>query len=578
MSKNTDPRDIAAGFPLPKEYYCDQPYVVIRNDGAWVVCLTTGAGLEGDTGQHVISSISHDRGKTWSTPVNIEPPGPPEASWVMPYITEYGRIYVFYVYNIDDLRKVHSALEPGYYTRVDTLGAMVYKYSDDGGESWSEERYRIPIRNFDIDDENPYGGKIQFFWGVGKPIRHKGMLYLGYAKVGLFGEGFMEKDEGAFLRCPNIETQRDPAALIWETLPEGKTGIRAPKGQVADEHNLVSLSDGSLFCTFRTVAGHNGQSFSRDDGKTWSQGQFAEYSPGGKLMKHPRAANFLRKYSNGKFTLWFHNHGCDLTGDPSAAYLGRNPAWLCGGVEKDGAICWSQPEIVLYSRDPNERISYPDFIEDHGEFYITETQKTAARVHHVDKTLLETMWAHTENDSLTERGLICGTDLRSEGSVPLPARVSPVLGDGLSLQLILRTGKLTPGCILDGRDELSRGIALFYTENHTLEAQLCDGERKLVWASDPFPGETAHITMILDGSAGILSFVVDGEFCDGGCARDYGFCRVDPYMGSLTGKGALTRSCVADGISLLRVYDRYLLTNEAAANYRYDRNQGLLEE
>jgi len=575
MHYRNDPRNIENGSSLPKENYCDQPYVVVRPDGAWVVCLTTGTGLEGDTGQHVISSISRDQGKTWSSPVDIEPASAPESSWVMPYITEYGRIYVFYVFNKDNLRKVHSTLAPGYYTRVDTLGYMAYKYSDNGGESWSSERYYIPIRNFDIDNENPYDGKLQYFWGVGKPIRHKGALYLGYAKVGLFGIGFMEKDEGAFLKCANIETERDPAKLIWETLPEGTVGIRAPKGQIADEHNLVSLSDGSLFCTFRTVAGHNGQSFSRDDGKTWSQGEFAEYSPGGRLMKHPRAANFVRRYSNGKFTLWFHNHGSDLTDDPSAAYNGRNPAWLCGGIEKDGRIFWSQPEIVLYSKDPTERISYPDFIEDHGAFFITETQKTIARVHKVDNALLEAMWVHMESCSLAEAGLICEVKTPIE-SVSLPGTITPLNGDGLTLQLILDTSLMEPGCILDGRDSLKRGIALFYTAQHTLQAVLCDGERQLIWDSDPFRSTVAHVTMILDGAAGVLSFVLDGEFCDGGDARDYGFCRIDRYMGSLLGKGTLAPASSAQGLRLVRVYDRYLLTNEAAANYRYDKDRGLL--
>ncbi len=316
MNPKNDFRNIENGSNIPKENYCDQPYVVIRNDGAWVVCLTTGVGVEGATEQHVISSISFDRGKTWSKPVDIEPKGPPESSWVMPYITEYGRIYAFYVYNKDNLRRVHYKYDPGYTERVDTLGYMAYKYSDDGGESWSEQRYYIPIRNFDIDNENPYGGKIQYFWGVGKPIVHKGAMYMGYAKVGIFGEGFMERDEGSFLKCHNINTEKDPSKLIWETLPEGTVGIRAPKGLVADEHNLVSMNCGDLYCTFRTVTGHNCQSYSRDDGKTWQAAEYAKAEPNGRPFKHPRAANFVHKYSNGKYTLWFHNRGRDMTHDP----------------------------------------------------------------------------------------------------------------------------------------------------------------------------------------------------------------------------------------------------------------------
>ena len=58
---------------IPDEGYCDQPYSVINSKGEWVVVLTTGMGLEGQPGQHVVSTISKDRGKTWSPLVDIEP-------------------------------------------------------------------------------------------------------------------------------------------------------------------------------------------------------------------------------------------------------------------------------------------------------------------------------------------------------------------------------------------------------------------------------------------------------------------------------------------------------------------------
>ena len=115
--------------------------------------------------------------------------------------------------------------------------------------------------------------------------------------------------------------------------------------------------------------------------------------PEGRKIKHPRAANFVKKFSNGKYLLWFHNHGGEsvLTG-PWDYYNNRNPAWVLGGVERDGMIYWSEPEILLYDVDPTIMTSYPDFVEDHGEFYVTETMKTYARVHHIDRSLLEGMW------------------------------------------------------------------------------------------------------------------------------------------------------------------------------------------
>jgi len=379
--------EITTGWEIPSEGYCDQPYVVKLSDGTWLCTMTTGKGHEGQGGQHIVSTRSQTKGKTWEPLIDIEPDDGPEASWVMPYLTSYGRVYLFYTYNAKNMRSVIGGGK-----RVDTLGEYAIKYSDDGGKSWSKKRWFIPVRETKIDRANPYQGKVRFFWGVGKPIRHKGALYLGFAKVGSFGKGFLAETESWFLRCENIETERDPAKLKWETLPSGDEGLKSPVGKIAEEANLTSLSDGSLFCTYRTVAGHPCHAYSRDDGKTWTPPAFMSYKPGGKLVDHPRAANFVRKFTEGpyagRYIYWFHNHG-------GKSYQGRNPAYLLGGIEKDGpngkVIHWGEPVAVLYDKDAKVRISYPDFLWDDG-LYITETQKKTARVHRIPDALLKSLW------------------------------------------------------------------------------------------------------------------------------------------------------------------------------------------
>lgn len=67
-----DLRNIRHGHVIPDEGYCDQPYVVITHDGSWLCVITTGNGHEGQGGQHVVSTISRDQGKTWSPLVDIE--------------------------------------------------------------------------------------------------------------------------------------------------------------------------------------------------------------------------------------------------------------------------------------------------------------------------------------------------------------------------------------------------------------------------------------------------------------------------------------------------------------------------
>src|SRR5882724_345904 len=140
-----DPRNIRTGSPIPKEGYCDQPYIVITHDGAWLCVLTTGSGVEGQPGQHIVATISSDQGKTWTPLIDIEPANGPEASWVMPLKTPGGRVYVFYTYNKDNLREVAGSNSRGTSRRVDTLGAYCFKFSDDNGRTWSQERYEIPM-------------------------------------------------------------------------------------------------------------------------------------------------------------------------------------------------------------------------------------------------------------------------------------------------------------------------------------------------------------------------------------------------------------------------------------------------
>jgi hypothetical protein len=140
----------------------------------------------------------------------------------------------------------------------------------------------------------------------------------------------------------------------------------------------------------------------------------------GRLIKHPRAANFVRRFSNGKYLYWFHFHGGQW-------YDGRNPVWLCGAEEADGAqgkvLLWSQPEIALYDDDIAVRMSYPDFIEDRAKYFVTETQKTIARVHELDASLLHGLRQQSTHKEVTRNGLALELEapaLRSGTTVDMP--------------------------------------------------------------------------------------------------------------------------------------------------------------
>jgi hypothetical protein len=581
-----DSRNIVTGHVIPTQNYADQPYVVVLPDESWLCVLTTGAGREGQPGQHVVALRSFNQGKSWETPVPIEPADGPEASWVVPLLVpnlggKLGRVYAFYVYNGDNRRTVifDSGKE---LVRVDTLGHYVFRYSDDGGATWSEQRTEIPVREFDIDRENPYKGETRFFWSVCKPLTVGNRVYLAVHKVGRFGDGFMARSEGAFLASDNILHESDPTKVLWETLPDGDIGLRPVEKAVADEQNITALSDGTLFCTYRTVEGHPCHAYSRDGGHSWTPPAHMIYGPGQRKVKHPRAANFVRRFSNCKFLYWFHNHGLQW-------YEGRNPAWLIGGEEittpEGQMIQWSQPEIALYDDGIGTRMSYPDFIEQNGQFFLTETQKSIARSHQVAPELLDALWNSKNQTEVSQNGLAA----QRSGAGTLEMPTLPQLWrerGGFSIDFKVLFENLTPHqMIFDSRNERGHGITIMLTDRGTLKLTLCsnfdtasgdNGSGESSWECDPgliTAGKWHSVTAIVDAGPKVILWVIDGQLNDGGSERPFGWGYFYPHLNDLNAAPtAQVAPSLRGEISELRVYNRALYVNEAAANHRAANN------
>ncbi len=560
VAAEADPRDIARGLPIVSEGYCDQPYVVVTRDGNWLCVLTTGKGEEGQRGQHVVSTISKDHGKTWSRPVDIEPADGPEASWVIPLVTPGGRVYAFYDYNGDRVSTLR-----GKPARADMLGWYVYRYSDDHGKSWSRERYRLPMRLTACDRANDWNGEVQIFWGICKPqIINNGMVF-SFTKLGRY---LLENGEGWLYRSDNILTESDPAKLRFDLWPEGDRGIRSPEfGSIQEEHNLVQVAGDRLYCVYRTTRGFPCHTYSDDGGRSWGKPEPMTYTPGGRPIKTPRACPKLWRTSSGKFLFWFHHYA-------GTSWRPRNPAWIVGGVERDGRIHWSQPEVLLHGPESKADMSYPDLIEQDGRFWVTETQKTVARVHEVDRTLLEGLWNQGKEKAVSREGLVL--DLSAEslkpGSVDLERRWDLSKSNGLTLDLWVRFDELAQGqTILDNRNEAGKGILLETAPNKTVRVVLNDGATKVSWECDPDllrEKSPHHVAIIADNGPRLLSFVVDGFHCNGGKDRPSGWTRWKETMGDVTGSGKLRVGPSLKGkLERLRVYGRYLRTSEAVASF-----------
>ena len=617
MAAKTDGdwRHLANGLEIPTQSYSDQPYLVKTDDGAWLCCVTTGNGHEGAPGQHVSTMRSIDCGKTWSAPVSVEAPGDVENSYavmlkVPPAASALegrpsGRIYIFYNHNTDNVREVKCHNGKDSFERVDSLGHFVYKYSDDHGRTWSAKRYDIPLRLFKCDRENIYGGKLCFFWNVGKPFTHSTNAFVPLIKVGQMGDGFFQQSEGVLLKSDNLLVETDPEKIHWETLPDGETGLRTPTdgGPVSEEQSYVVLSDGSFYVNYRSIDGYPVESYSRDGGHTWSSPQYKRYADG-RMMKHPRAANFVWKCQNGKYLYWFHNHGgrfvremwgepsinnglADINGStPHSPYDDRNPVWLSGGIEADSAegriIQWSQPEIVLYDDDPFIRISYPDLIEDNGKYFISETQKDIARVHEIPTDFLKKIW-----DSLA---ISLGTKAAADApdNAALLPDTAPLLPEfftrdnaspdyrgkstrsGFALEMVVTLDKLQADSIIDGRRNDKRGLALNITPDGCLELVVNDGWMEQRMTSEPClkTGEPMHIVVNVDGGPRIVSFIVNGQFCDGGVHCQFGWQRFSPYFRHVNWRETWeTGKSINGEIHQIKVHHRHLMTAEAINNW-----------
>ncbi len=579
-----DPRWFNLGLQIPDESYADQPYIVLTKDGGWLCTLTTGPGKESQPGQHVISTVSYDQGRTWSKPVDIEPSGEIESSWVIPFATPDGRIYAFYNYNGDNVRRTPD----GKRTKVPTLfGWYVYKFSDDNGRTWSRERHRLPLPPAAVDLENDWKGKVQLFWGVDKPVVAGGDMLFAFTRMRKYVHDF---GEGWFFRSNNILTEKDPDKINWQLLPETPRGVRNDAmGSIQEEHNVVPLSNGDLFCVYRTTQGYPAGSYSRDGGRTWSLPEPLTYADG-RTMRTPRACVMVWRTETGKYLLWYHNTSVQLTerrNNPAAYPMtGRDLGWLAGGIEKAGRIAWSQPELAAYVLTGG--ISYPDLVEAGDRYFLSMTNKRDARLVEVDRVLIEGLWRQAKNKTATENGMLLtlASSLKAGSPVAMPRLPNPEEGGGFAFDFWVRLEDAAAEgqIVFDSRDTSGRGIGVTTAGNGALRLALNDGVTQAAWESDAgglTAGNWHHVTINVDGGPKLMTFVVDGKLCDGvyGSERLSGIGRFLPALdakGKVVGKdlgdvsGAkkfLLAPALRGEIRQFRVFGRHLRTAESIGNF-----------
>ena len=586
----SDPRFNQSGTTMYKNSYMDQPYIVKISSTKWFCVVTSLDGVkfttgDGGIGLNVIALITENQGKTWTRVSDIEPSDPNFfLAWGVPYRTSYGRIYVFY-------QRIPL------YNRSTTPVKYCYRYSDDDGKTWSATNV-LPYRKTAIDLENDYQGVSYGGWSVSNPIRVNNEFYHMFTKTGktyYYAKSKGQVGEGFIYHCSNIETEQDPSKLTWTMLPDGDRGISHPVDQngftgIQEEHQLVSLGGSNMYSVFRVKDLFLPGSYSSDLGRTWTTPQFETYYNGRKI-RHNRACAKLYKTDAGKYLLWFNNHSLEHI-------LGRDPIWISGGTLENGKIVWSQPEVLLYT-DPRtysdgllgsgiSGLSYPDFVEDNGNFWVTETDKAVSRIHKLNNEMLEGLWNQRSNKNLTTKGMVLEKkSIASTGEqVMLPALPGLKFG-GIALEFYLTINKLSANQVLyDSRDANGRGVLIStvlnttiteasskktYTITNTIGITINDGANTITWYADNntlVVGKKTHLVFNVDGAANVLSVLVDGNLCDRSAVAsdNAGWIRIPETMNEISTSTATLGSQYIL-IDQFRLYDRYLLTSEAIANY-----------
>eukprot|EP00039_Didymoeca_costata_P006090 m.87386 g.87386 ORF g.87386 m.87386 type:complete len:626 (-) comp13105_c0_seq3:158-2035(-) len=560
--QDKDTRNVVTGITLgsTSNSYYDQPQIVILPSGVWVCVLTSGPDKEGQPSENVYIQYSHDFGKTWGTnqgspgngeirPLEPEHPYGPPAAWVNPLLTSYGRLYIAYTYNIQNITTMPGSQV---HRRSDTVGIQAMRYSDDGGITWSE-RFEMPTDVKDIDKNNELHGAAKEGWSVGKPFTvtqgGKSVTYFQFCKraCGLLNPSqcpasqkihaeYVPMQEFVIV-SDNIDYEKNVSKLHFSTEPTGPVGLLSKADNLTEEGNLIPLPNfGDVYYTMRTFDGYVGVAHYING--IWTdklRAMYREGRPGSMSLKQPNGPLSPRKFtlSNGDdvYLLLYYNRGLpDATGQASWGL--RNPYWLVAGWDSNNSnhIEWGQPEVILYELSSSARLGYPDlFRDENGRYYATETDKVTARLHPLDSTLVENL-IHQGTNSVPLPP--AEKDYKNPpSSFPSPPLPDVANGEGLTMYIQMEFGEN-----LNMLKTTSTNVSFFncgdaldltyVADEGTVTIKVTDGIETWSLTSDDdlVPAHGNHSLLFnIDGAGKLMHVMIDGFLCDGGLSRGQGF-------------------------------------------------------
>jgi len=631
LGQTLDSRSLSNGTLMLRSGYLDQPYCDVLPSKRWICTITGSAGAEGSKGEHVAALWSDDAGKSWSKPVPVEPepntlPNAYSMTLVAPATGPKGRVYTIYNMNVQNI--THDGPDGPSLTRTDMMGGYFLRYSDDEGATWSSRRYPVPFRLTSIDTHNEWNGTTTIGWSVDQLKVRDGVAYFAFTKIGKYLLG--PPESLWVLKSANLLSAKDAADIKWELLPDGDDGIRPMQGQEQTHYEeahvlpLTGVGRPGFYVAGRTTVGWIVESRTADGtGRTgWSPSAHAQYFDprvsarglwiplgdsdgpfGGALsgLKNPRGPITMKHFEHlssttpgvGCYLLLFYNNNV-------RTYTARNPYWLSVGWEVAGVplkspptVLWSQPEVVLYDADDHsDRPGYPDFIshqEPDGSWdvFITETQKTEARLHRIDRALLARLSMQHSIHGHPGGEVLRLERHNSTGSVEMPPLPSfdgsdsakaGVDGLGLAITLLLANHSLSrAGQTLLSSVRTPNGGGLAVVTGPAaggLTLEMSDGLSTFNLSTDAAcsaalaqPG-SHFFGAVADGGPRIATLMVDGVLCDGAGQQDFGWGWF-PSLGSVRGASRMAVAPDYGGtIESSRLYDRMLTTSQLVGAFR----------
>ena len=274
------------------------------SDTRLMMTMRHSTNKEGGIGEQEFSSWSDAGGAadSWSPLVPLEPEQmkirdewriPSHTSTLVPSTTKLSRVHAIYMWNGRNITTLPSGERC---SRNDDMGGFALKFTDDGGASWSAQRWPVPLRVTAIDRDNTYAGKVALIYGGSRHLHVGGQTYIPFNKF-RYCCAETNVSEAFALVSDNIATAATPAEIRWRLLPSGERGLGVPGGGegVAEEAHMLQVGNSSsrLLMLYRSARGMLGSAYSSDGGSSFEAPQWLPYDANAatpRVVKNPRGS------------------------------------------------------------------------------------------------------------------------------------------------------------------------------------------------------------------------------------------------------------------------------------------------